>query len=65
MIELKFTNSDATPKVQIIQCSEASIAPIMDWYGAFFAGDRYTVHVNGAKVAMDQNGALVAVGGKP
>lgn len=65
MVELKFTNSDARPKTQIIQCSEASIAPIMDWYGAFFAGDRYTVHADGVALKKDQNGSLVEPYGGP
>jgi len=56
MIELKFINSDARPKTQTIHCGTASIAPIMAWYGAYFAGDRYSVFVNGQKIAKDKNG---------
>lgn len=58
MIELKFVNSDATPKVASVRCDTASIAPIMAWYGAFYAGDRYAVFADDVKLAKDRNGEL-------
>ncbi|OWZ90438.1 hypothetical protein B9J07_28030 [Sinorhizobium sp. LM21] len=57
--ELKFTNSDATPKTVILKVETESVAPIMAWYGAYHAGDRYTVHVDRVKVKKDQNGELL------
>lgn len=60
MVELKFINSDAAPKVTTIGCDPNSIAPIMAWYGAFYAGDRYAVFADGEQLAKDQNGELVA-----
>ena len=59
MVELKFVNSDATPKTSVITCNGESIAPIMAWYGAYYAGDRYTVSADGVKLRKDQNGELV------
>lgn len=59
LVELKFTNSDARPKVETVHVSAASVAPIMDWYGAFYAGDRYRVTVDGKHVAKDRNGAVL------
>lgn len=59
MIRLVFNNADATPKTQVIECSPDSVAQIMAWYGAYFAGDRYTVALNGRNVPMDQNGEPV------
>ncbi len=59
MIELKFVNSDATPKTAIIRCDTGSIAQIMAWYGAYYARDRYAVYADGQKLAKDQNGELV------
>lgn len=59
MIELKFTNSDATPKVSVVHCDEKSIQLVMQWYGAFYAGDRYSVHADGVKLEKDVNGELV------
>lgn len=56
MEKLVFNNADATPKTEVIECSADSVARITAWYGAYFAGDRYTVTLNGRNVAMDQNG---------
>lgn len=57
--ELKFENSDARPKTEVLHVSAASIPTIMAWYGAFYSGDRYRVLVDGVKVEKDQNGELV------
>lgn len=56
MHKLVFMNADATPKNQTIRCDLASVPEIMAWYGAYFAGDRYTVALDGHNVPMDQNG---------
>lgn len=53
---LVFMNADAKPKNQSILCDLASVPSIMAWYGAYFAGDRYTVAIDGRNVAMDVNG---------
>lgn len=60
IVELRFVNSDALPKSAVIQCHRASIPLIMAWYGAFYAGDRYSVFVDGEKVDKDHNGQMVA-----
>lgn len=62
MIELKFVNSDARPKVTVIQCNVASISLIMAWYGAYYAGDRYAVFADGEKIHKDMNGELITPG---
>ncbi len=59
MVELKFTNSDATPKVATVRCDAANIPLIMQWYGAFYAGDRYSVHADGVRLFKDHNGELI------
>ena len=56
MVKLVFNNADATPKTEVIQCHPDSVARVMAWYGAYFAGDRYTVAVDGRNIPMDQNG---------
>lgn len=61
MAELKFVNSDARPKVTALHVSVDSIAPIMAWYGAYYAGDRYAVFANGRRLPKDQNGELIAI----
>lgn len=58
MVELKFVNSDARPKITAVRCDAASVPPIMAWYGAYYAGDRYAVFADDQKVAKDQNGEL-------
>lgn len=60
MVELKFVNSDAKPKVAMVRCDTASIEPIMAWYGAYYAGDRYSVYADGEKLTKDRNGELAA-----
>lgn len=56
---LVFSNADATPKNVMVMCDAASAPHIMAWYGAFFAGDRYTVAFNGRNVRMDINGSPI------
>lgn len=59
MTMLEFVNSDAKPKKVTIHCDMRSVPKIMAWYGAYYAGDRYTVYVDGVKVEKDQDGELV------
>lgn len=58
-IELMFFNHDATPPEVKLHVSRESVAPIMAWYGAYYAGDRYNVFVDGKRVEKDRNGELV------
>ena len=53
---LSFTNPQARPKVQTVKCDVASVPLIMAWYGAYFAGDDYEVHLDGLRVKIDRNG---------
>ena len=59
VLSVRFVNSDARPKVTVIFIRADGIADVMRWYGSHHAGDRYSVFVNGVKVAKDQNGELV------
>lgn len=54
LCSLVFVNSDATPKVTEITCAYQSVAPIMEWYGAFHSGDRYYVTLNGKKLKIEE-----------
>lgn len=56
VVRLVFMNADATPKNVAVEVSRASVPHIMAWYGAYFAGDRYTVAIDGRNIQMDQNG---------
>ena len=57
---LVFMNADAIPKNISVRCSSKSVAPIMDWYNAYSAGDRYTVAFNGRNIPMDINGECLS-----
>ena len=56
MRTLVFHNADATPKTAGIRCDTASVKQIMAWYGAYFAGDRYTATLDGLIINMNHNG---------
>jgi hypothetical protein len=56
LVTLVFNNADATPKRCAIRLDNALVPAVMAWYGAFHAGDRYTVTLDGRNVPMDQNG---------
>jgi NAD-dependent dihydropyrimidine dehydrogenase PreA subunit len=58
-VEMKFTNSDARPKVVVINCARGSCEDIAAWYGAYFSGDRYRIEINGETVKKDQNGCIL------
>lgn len=53
---LVFMNADATPKNVSVKCTAESVDSIMAWYGAYFAGDRYTAAFNGRNIPMNING---------
>ncbi|WP_439137521.1 hypothetical protein [Roseicyclus sp.] len=57
---LVFMNAEAKPKNVSVFCSAESVAAITAWYGAYFAGDRYTAAFNGRNVPMDINGECLS-----
>lgn len=59
MAALVFNNADATPKTAKILCEPCSVLQIMAWYGAYHAGNRYTVALDGRNIPIDQNGQPV------
>lgn len=58
---LVFNNADATPKTEVVRLHPDSVAQVMCWYGSHFAGDRYTVALDGRNVPMDINGEPVSI----
>lgn len=58
-VELVFFNYDATPREVKFNVAMDGVAPIMAWYGAYYAGDRYNVFVDGKRINKDRNGELV------
>ena len=57
---LVFSNADTTPKSVVLDVRASDVPRIMAWYGAYHAGDRYTVTLDGRNVPMDQNGEPIA-----
>ena len=55
-VALEFYNPEAAPPVTRLEVSRASVEPIMQWYGAFCAGDEYAVTIDGVEVPQDLNG---------
>lgn len=55
-MKLTFMNADAIPKNVTVEVAEEAVPHVMAWYGAYCAGDRYTVALDGRNVPMDQNG---------
>jgi hypothetical protein len=59
MVRLVFSNADAAPKTAIVDVSRDSAASVIAWYAACYAGDRYTVTMDGRNVPLDQNGEMM------
>lgn len=58
-MKLRFKNTDAREKDLTLTVDPAAVAHIARWYGAFCAGDRYRVYIDGKHVRTDQNGEIV------
>ena len=56
MNRLVFSNADAKPHNIALDVSLDGVTHVMAWYGAYFAGDRYTATLNGRNIPMDLNG---------
>ena len=50
IVKLVFNNADATPKTTSVTLHADDVPNVMAWYGAFYAGDRYTVARDGRNV---------------
>lgn len=55
---LKIKNRLATPNETEFNVEEFAIPDIVNWYSAFYAGDPYSVFVNGTKQKLDHNGRI-------
>lgn len=62
LVHLRFTNrtdsDEGPPRVVEMQINREAVPSVMDWYGAFYAGDDYDVRLNGKKLRMGINGEL-------
>ena len=59
MHRLVFMNADSKPKNVALDLAMEAVPHVMAWYGAYFAGDRYTVALDGRNVHIDGNGEPV------
>lgn len=61
IVTLRFENrtaEDDGPAVVEMKINREAVRHVMDWYGAFFAGDDYTVRINGKRQRLGINGEL-------
>jgi hypothetical protein len=54
--KLVFHNRATKPLNTVIETTRESVPSIMAWYGAYWAGDPYTVTYDGRNVPFDSNG---------
>lgn len=55
IVTLTFENRTAENTIDL-RVARAAVPKIMEWYGAYYAGDDYTVTVNGKIQPMGING---------
>ena len=58
--ELHFKNylEDEVLETRIALLRMENVRQVLEWYGAFYAGDDYTVTLNGRPLALDPNGEI-------
>jgi hypothetical protein len=61
MKTLEFKNLDNNKQVRlsVVHCNDDSVNQIVQWYGAFHAGDRVILRIDGTRVKLDKNLELV------
>ena len=57
---LVFNNADAKPKSHALDIHIDGVKDVCQWYAAFFAGDLFTITLNGRNLPLDLNGEPVA-----
>ena len=60
--KLVFHNRESVPLNIAVETTHDSVPSIMAWYGAYYAGDPYTVSYDGRNVPIDLNGEPIGVG---
>ncbi len=58
IVELRFENPESETHSIGFHVERAACAAIMEWYGAFCAGDDYRVLINGQAIPLGINGEL-------
>ncbi len=57
IVTIKFDNRTAENSISF-RIERSACAAIMNWYGAYYAGDDYDVRINGRKQILGINGEL-------
>jgi hypothetical protein len=53
---LVFNNAYGTPKSSVLDIHMDGVLMVCQWYAGFYAGDLYTVTLNGRNIPLDLNG---------
>ena len=53
---LVFNNADSVPKSSVLDIHMDGVFMVCQWYAGFYAGDLYTVTLNGRNIPLDHNG---------
>jgi hypothetical protein len=53
---LVFNNAYGTPKSSVLDIHMDGVFMVCQWYAGFYAGDLYTVTLNGRNIPLDLNG---------
>ncbi len=61
IVELRFENPESELHSVAVHVEREACPIIMDWYGAYCAGDNYRVFINGNHVPLGVNGELEGV----
>lgn len=61
IVEMRFDNPESELHSVAIQIERKDCAAVMDWYGAYCAGDDYRVYINGEEAPLGVNGELEGV----
>lgn len=60
IVTLTFDNRTAEERTEL-RVGRSAVNQIMEWYGAYYAGDDYDVLINGRPQALGINGELEPV----
>lgn len=55
LVHLQFSNKTAQ-NFNSLKVDASGVSDVLEWYGSFYAGDEYTVLLNGRPVSLDVNG---------
>lgn len=59
LTSMVFKNRTAK-STHVLLVDVSSVPSVASWYGAFYAGDIYTLTLDGKKQKLDQNGEIMA-----